>query len=366
MDKKYDIGIIGAGLAGASLALLLNRKGYSVVIFEQQDYPEHKVCGEFLSNESIPFFESLGVDFKSKKLPVMNIIGLSSQAGYFTQFPLIQGGTGISRYALDHELMELMKQNGIVVHSPEKVLSVKNDVIESKERKVRCKIIVGAHGKYKPGYLQSAEPKSSRNYIGVKYHVNYTPLPENEIQLHSFDGGYCGINKIEEGKSCLCYLVDSQHLKTHKGSFQKMEQEVLSKNPQLRKIFRDAEQLWDQPTVISNIKFGVRSFNEQSVLNIGDAAACISPLSGNGMSMAAKSALLLSNSISSGKAAHEIHREFQSAWKTEFDSRVNRAKVLNTIMLNPRLNDLSLKLMSFARPLGKRIVNSMQGKTFIP
>jgi flavin-dependent dehydrogenase len=43
MDK-YDIGIIGAGVAGSSLAILLAEEGKSVVVFEKENYPSHKVC----------------------------------------------------------------------------------------------------------------------------------------------------------------------------------------------------------------------------------------------------------------------------------------------------------------------------------
>ena len=59
MDK-YDIGIIGAGVAGSSLAILLAEEGKSVVVFEKENYPSHKVCGEFISPGADPILEQLG------------------------------------------------------------------------------------------------------------------------------------------------------------------------------------------------------------------------------------------------------------------------------------------------------------------
>jgi len=60
MDK-YDIGIIGAGIAGSCLAILLADAGKKVVMFEKETFPSHKVCGEFISLESYDFFKSLGL-----------------------------------------------------------------------------------------------------------------------------------------------------------------------------------------------------------------------------------------------------------------------------------------------------------------
>jgi flavin-dependent dehydrogenase len=46
---KYDVAIIGGGLAGLSLSIQLAKKNYSVVLFEKEKYPFHKVCGEYIS-----------------------------------------------------------------------------------------------------------------------------------------------------------------------------------------------------------------------------------------------------------------------------------------------------------------------------
>ena len=45
-QHQYDIAIIGGGLAGLSLAIQGADKGYKTVVFEKEQYPFHKVCGE--------------------------------------------------------------------------------------------------------------------------------------------------------------------------------------------------------------------------------------------------------------------------------------------------------------------------------
>jgi flavin-dependent dehydrogenase len=60
-QKKYDVAIIGGGLGGLSLAIQLARKNFSVILFEKEKYPFHKVCGEYISMESWGFLEDLGL-----------------------------------------------------------------------------------------------------------------------------------------------------------------------------------------------------------------------------------------------------------------------------------------------------------------
>ncbi|HEX2607665.1 MAG TPA: FAD-dependent oxidoreductase, partial [Flavisolibacter sp.] len=59
MEQEYDVAIVGGGLAGLSCAIQLQRAGHSVIVLEKENYPFHKVCGEYISLESWPFLESL-------------------------------------------------------------------------------------------------------------------------------------------------------------------------------------------------------------------------------------------------------------------------------------------------------------------
>jgi flavin-dependent dehydrogenase len=57
MQTDFDIGVIGGGLAGLSFAILCADAGYSVALFEKEEYPFHKVCGEYISLESYDFLQ---------------------------------------------------------------------------------------------------------------------------------------------------------------------------------------------------------------------------------------------------------------------------------------------------------------------
>ncbi len=55
------IAIAGAGPAGTSLAIRLVRKGFDVVLVEREQFPRHKLCGEFISPECLEHFRDLDV-----------------------------------------------------------------------------------------------------------------------------------------------------------------------------------------------------------------------------------------------------------------------------------------------------------------
>src|SRR5688572_5125030 len=100
---EYDTVIVGGGLAGLSLSIQLARSGYRVIVFEKEQYPFHKVCGEYISLESWHFLISLGLDLEKKNLPIITQLQVSTTKGKIYQQKLPLGGFGISRYKLDHE-----------------------------------------------------------------------------------------------------------------------------------------------------------------------------------------------------------------------------------------------------------------------
>ena len=109
-DQTYDVVIIGGGLAGLSLAVLLGRKQYKVLVLEKESYPKHKVCGEYISMESKPFLMSLGLKLDSMQLPVINKLMVTDTHGNKVDTALPQGGFGISRYKLDEALAALAQE----------------------------------------------------------------------------------------------------------------------------------------------------------------------------------------------------------------------------------------------------------------
>ena len=293
--REYDVAIVGGGLAGLALGIQSAKAGWRTILFEKEKYPFHKVCGEYISLESWNFLEELGLPLSQMELPIIKDLLVTAPNGKKIEQRLPLGGFGISRYKLDGMLAEIAKANGVEIMMETKVNEVefKDEIfnVQSSTLNIQSKIVAGAFGKrsnldvkWKRDFVLQ-KPNKLNNYIAVKYHV-ITDWPKDLIALHNFKNGYCGISQIEDGKFCLCYLTTAKNLEDCNHSIETMEEEILCSNPHLKNIFKNSEKLYSSPVTISQISFEKKSLIRDHLLMIGDAAGMITPLCGNGMSMA--------------------------------------------------------------------------------
>ncbi len=373
----YDIGIIGGGLAGLALAIESAKSGRKVILFEKETFPYHKVCGEYISNESWDYIKSLGIDLDSMNLPKINQLKISSEKGNELNQKLDKGGFGISRYTLDFKLATIAKELGVHVLENTKVQDVsashENFAIITSKQLYRVKLAVGAHGKrsvldkkLNRAFMRKTQSES-KNYVGIKYHIK-SQLPDNLIGLHLFKNGYCGISKVEgTDRFCLCYLTLSSNLK-NSGGIEKMEEEILSKNNYLREYLR-YERYYEEPLVISQISFERKNPIEDGVFMVGDAAGLIVPLCGNGMSMALKAAHKFHNLselfFSKQLSMKELTKKYSAFWTQEFGTRLAAGRALQRLFYNRYLVNPTLKLLDKTPWITAKIIQLTHGNNII-
>jgi flavin-dependent dehydrogenase len=376
-ESVYDVAIIGGGLAGLSLAIQCANEGFNVVLFEKEIYPFHKVCGEYISLESQSFLQRIGFDVEKLNLPLINALQLSDVKGMTYNFDLPLGGFGISRYALDYSLFTMAGAKGVTIFTNTKVRDVNFAdgifSIEASEIIARSKVVAGAYGKRSNLDLKWKRPFASHkanslnNYIGIKYHVNYGHQ-ENTIALHNFHNGYCGFSGIEDGKSCLCYLTTAENLKQCGNSIEEMQRSILYRNPKLKEIFSSAEFLYDTPLAISHISFRKKLQVENRVLMLGDAAGMISPLCGNGMSMAmhsSKIAFDCTRFFLTGRCSRdEMEKRYTAEWNKAFSKRVMVGRSVQRFFGGDTATSFFLKTMHAIPSLARFVIQSTHGTSF--
>lgn len=367
-EQVYDIAITGGGLAGLSLAILQAQAGKSVILFEKNTYPFHRVCGEYISLESWGFLESLGLPLSQMQLPIIKNLQVTSPSGTSLDAKLDLGGFGISRYQLDFELAKIAKKLGVQILENTKV----KDIIRTENQfevftentAFRSKIAVGSFGKRSNLDVDWKRPFISKNrtslnqYVGVKYHIK-TDFPKDKIALHNFSDGYCGISAIEDDLYCLCYMTTKANLKKSHNNIDLMEENILSTNPFLRRIFKDSEKVWTQPEVISQISFEKKGQFEREIPLLGDASGMIAPLCGNGMSMAFHGAYLLHNLLESGE---NIKENYPKKWNENFATRLLVGRTVQRLFGNPIMTDLLIRGMKLTPSLLQLIIKNTHGR----
>ncbi|KQM76003.1 FAD-dependent oxidoreductase [Pedobacter sp. Leaf216] len=370
MQPETEILIIGGGLAGLTAALHLNKLGIHVTLIEKDTYPHHKVCGEYISNEVLPYFKWLGLHTEDLNPTSISDLLFTSLSGKSIQTALPLGGFGLSRYTIDHYLYnELIKRNIKVIHERVVQIDFANDqfMVETTNSTYIAPYVIGSYGK-----RSAIDVKLNRNfinkqspYLAVKAHYK-ADFPDHVVSLHNFEGGYCGLSKVENNKLNICYLADYNSFKKHK-NIVAYQEKILYKNKHLKNIFEQAEIIFDAPLTISQISFETKEPVYKHILMIGDTAGLIHPLCGNGMAMAIHSAQLLSvllhqkikGKITSRAALEE---NYTSQWNREFKTRLKMGRVLSALLRNNKLEGFAMNTLTRIPFLLKQIIKQTHGK----
>ena len=369
MVNKSDVLIVGGGLAGLTSAIHLSKSGLAVTLIEKNTFPKHKVCGEYVSNEVLPYFESLGLNVRELESVNITRTSLSTISGkqIFGKLPL--GGFGVSRYALDKFLYDKAMANGCrMIHDTAVNISFDGNsfTLETATDIFSAEIVIGAYGK-----RSNLDQALSRDFIQKKSHwlavkAHYSgDFPNDLVSLHNFKGGYCGVSKVENNTINICYLADYKTFKKYKG-ITEYQHNVLCRNPVLKSIFTDCQPLFDKPITISQISFAKKKPVENHILMAGDTAGLIHPLCGNGMAMAIHSAKiaseLISDYFSKNISRQLLEKHYATAWNRNFRKRMLMGRLLAGILRKEKLSGLVMAGLSRFPFLFSAITKSTHGQ----
>lgn len=369
-EQHYDSILVGAGLASLALSILLARAGKKVLVLEKKKFPAHKVCGEYVSNESKLFLKDLGLDVDVQNWPQIHQLLLCGPKGDLLKENLQQGGFGVSRYTLDQKLLELAQQAGVVVLQETACTGYQkyNAVFEvsSGKQKWTCDVLVAGFGRSVCGnFFKPARP--SENWVGIKYHLK-TDAPPDQIALYLFPDGYAGASQIEEGKYCFCYLVRARRLQTYRGRIDQLEEEVLKSNPLLAKFLSQSTKLWQEPLTVSNVTFTAKKAVHDGIFYIGDSAGSIAPLTGNGMSNAFRSAAILAPILiklfNHTMTTKDAETAYIKSWNQQMGSRIRTGRWMQQLFCTPPLTGIFFTMAKQSARLRQAIIQKTHGKVF--
>jgi flavin-dependent dehydrogenase len=369
--KKNEVIIIGGGLAGLTSAIHLSKLDLKVILIEKNEYPKHKVCGEYISNEVLPYLRWLGLNIEAIHPTNITKLQFSSVNGKTINSSLPLGGFGISRYALDAFLYEKAKANGceIILENVENVVFDQDEftVTTSENLVLKSKIVIGAFGK-----RSNIDLKLHRDFIlkkspwlAVKAHYS-GDFPNDLVGLHNFKGGYCGVSKVEDNRINICYLADYETFKRYK-NIEEFQLKVVQKNPRLKAVFKQSTLLFEKPLTISQICFEKKETVENHILMIGDTAGLIHPLCGNGMAMAIHSAKIVSELV--GKyytneiqSRNELEEKYIQKWNFNFRKRLKTGRFLSHLLQKQKLSEALMRLLIIFPLLLPQIIKRTHGK----
>lgn len=368
-----SIVIIGGGLAGLIAAIHLKKNNHDVIVIEKNDFPKHKVCGEYISNEVAPYLESIGLQIDSLQPTHIDKLSFSLVSGKSINATLPLGGFGISRFALDKYLYDKAKDMGcVIVQETTSDVSFLGDTftITTNLNTYHTSIVLGAFGKrsnldvkLKRNFIQKQS-----NWLGVKAHFKLD-FPDDLVGLHHFKGGYCGVSRIENNLVNICYLANYDSFKKHKTT-EDYQEKVIIENPNLKIIFKNAVLQFDKPLTISQVSFEEKKCVENHILMIGDTAGLIHPLCGNGMAMAIHSAKIAADLVLAFRNGEIRTREvleskYTHQWNYNFNKRLKMGRLLSKLLQQEKLSAFTMRILIVFPFLLKLIIKKTHGNPIL-
>ncbi|MES2851354.1 MAG: NAD(P)/FAD-dependent oxidoreductase [Bacteroidota bacterium] len=368
--KNKEVLIIGGGLAGLTAAIHLSKIGLQVTVIEKNEFPKHKVCGEYISNEVLPYLNWLNLNITDLNPTNITQLEFSTASGKTIKSVLPLGGFGISRFALDEYLYKKALENGckILQDNVENIQFEDNQFIVTTAKKtiLKSEIVIGAFGK-----RSNIDQKLNRDFIqkksywlAVKAHYS-GDFPNNSVGLHNFKGGYCGVSKVEKDIINICYLADYETFKRFK-NIEEYQKSVVSENPHLKVIFEKSKLLFEKPLTISQISFDKKQAVENHILMIGDTAGLIHPLCGNGMAMAVHSAKIVSELVEKYytneiKSRNELEEKYIQEWNFNFKKRLKMGRLLSNLLQKQKLSAVLMRILIIFPFLLSKIIKQTHG-----
>ena len=357
-------------MAGLSAAIHLAMEGKEVLVFEKNQYPHHKVCGEYISREILPYLDRLGIGLQDAVH--IDTFQLSTKNGKTFETKLPLGGIGLSRYALDHRFYLRAVELGVSFSfkSVKSVCFSNNQftITDESGQVYSALIAVGAYGKRSEldKKLDRAFAVKKSPWVGVKAHYYHPKFNENRVELHNFRGGYGGLSRVENNIVNFCYLADYKNFKIHKG-IENFNNKIVSANPFLRNFLESASPVFEKPLAIAQFSFSKKKVVENHLLMCGDTAGLIHPLCGNGMAMAIHSAKLASECILKFMtfkkySRNEMESEYSAKWKLNFANRLSNGRRIQSVLLKPVLTDQLLIMLAKTPGLMNLLIKRTHGK----
>jgi 2-polyprenyl-6-methoxyphenol hydroxylase-like FAD-dependent oxidoreductase len=204
--RRYDLVIIGGGPAGASAAITAARAGIQVLLLEKGVFPRHKVCGEFVSGESLQLLNSLlanSLETRSllARVPRINGVRLFLD-GRTVQVPVDPPAASLARFDMDAALWRAAMAAGVETQEETPVLGLEGQgpfQIQINAGWVTARAVINTAGRWSNLTEKPSELASSPKWIGLKAHFTEdSPAPTTD--LYFFEGGYCGMQPVGLGE----------------------------------------------------------------------------------------------------------------------------------------------------------------------
>jgi menaquinone-9 beta-reductase len=294
----YDLIVGGGGPAGTSAAITAARSGARVLLLERGQFPRHKVCGEFVSAESLDLLATL---LDSSQSALLHDAVRIPQARLYLDGRLLTTAinppaASIARLNLDAALWHSAERSGVDSRqrvTVQNIIGVGPFRVMTTAGEFETRALINASGRWS-NLNPPSNGTSREKWLGLKGHFA-EQNPQASVDLYFFDGGYCGVQPVNlNGESSAHGRVNASAMVRADVASSLLE--VFARHPNLLARSREWQPL-SHPVSTSPLVFQRPQPAKDGILMVGDAAGFVDPFVGDGISLALRSGALAAQSL---------------------------------------------------------------------
>ena len=281
-DIFPDIFIVGGGPAGLAAAIAARLKGFQVVVADAAQPPIDKACGEGLMPDSLQALRRLGVALdREQSFAFRGIRFLGAGSTVAADFRR-ESGIAVRRTRLHQLLIDRAAAVGVKLQwrTPVKDLNA-----------IRARWIVGADGQNSRvrrwAGLDDARRGSFR--YGFRRHYRVRPWTEH-MEIYWGPGCQMYVTPVGAGEACAALITRDPHVRVDT---------VMPHFPELARRIQGAEIVSEERGAVTATRRLRHIYRDRTVL-IGDASGSVDAITGEGISLAFRQALMLADALESG------------------------------------------------------------------
>lgn len=326
-DIFADIFIVGGGPAGLAAAIAARLKGFDVTVSDAAGPPIDKACGEGLMPDSLDALRRLGITFDPERSFTFRGIRFLGAGGTVAADFRRESGIAVRRIRLHQLLIDRAEELGVKLlwRAPVKDL---NDI--------RARWIVGADGQNSRvrrwAGLDAARRESFR--YGFRRHYRVRPWTEF-MEIYWGPGCQMYVTPVGAGEACVALITRDPHVRLDA---------AMLHFPELAKRLQGAEIVSEERGAVTATRRLRRIYRDRTAL-IGDASGSVDAITGEGMSLSFRQALLLADALESGDL-----RRYEARHRRLMRRPAHMAQLMLLLDRFPRVRPHVLRLFA-AEPL---------------
>lgn len=351
--------ILGGGVAGLSAANRLIEQRIPVTLIEAGSYPQHKVCGEFISPEALPILNQWGLSIGSS-IPQMVLHAGRSRLTY--RLPRPAGSC--SRFVLDHKLAQRAALLGCDLRTDTRVEDLEPGDGKTAPHRVRLssgetlssqRLIIST-GRVLAQVLKQDPPEF--NYTGFKAHFKRT-AGGARLDMYSFKNGYLGMSPVDADTVNVACLLKAEVFERAGSPWAVMErlQDAHPDSDSLQQLQPEHMIFEDWLTTRMPTLGKTRPPAWPQVYFLGDAMGSIYPATGDGLAMAITSGVMAAEF-----AMTRADKDYRNAWDDRFASRIFWGSCLHRLMLSPGIGQTAMALGTLIPGLDSWVFEKTRGR----